>query len=319
MIYGIITESILALVLFILYLRARGQAQLTVERNTAIEQENFALQEENEWLRMEQTALGEQCGQSRNHLESLKEQVQVQSNILQSFTATNKQMEEEAKDRAQKSYEAAAASLAQQYDAQKVQLESIYQQRSQLLLGKIQEEEDKLKDLEDKQLAFIRAKQREEEIEAQKDYYRLVLEEIDVEEIQLLRNIQLQFSKKEAIDKLIWESYYKQPYDLLMSHLFQSGDKVCGIYKITNLENQQAYIGQSVDIKERFRQHIKSALTSGPTTNKLYQQMKKYKPENFTFEILEVVPRDKLNERETYWIDFYKTKEYGLNGTRGGS
>ena len=47
MIYGIITESILALVLFILYLRARGQAQLTVERNTAIEQENLAIQEEN--------------------------------------------------------------------------------------------------------------------------------------------------------------------------------------------------------------------------------------------------------------------------------
>ena len=28
---------------------------------------------------------------------------------------------------------------------------------------------------------------------------------------------------------------------------------------------------------------------------------------------------EKLNERETYWIEFYKTKEVGLNITRGGA
>jgi hypothetical protein len=47
--------------------------------------------------------------------------------------------------------------------------------------------------------------------------------------------------------------------------------------------------------------------------------MKKYGPENFTFEILETVERAKLNERESYWIDFYKTKEFGMNGTKGNS
>ena len=38
---------------------------------------------------------------------------------------------------------------------------------------------------------------------------------------------------------------------------------------------------------------------------------------NFTFEILEEVPRSDLNDREAYWIGFYKTKEFGLNGTKG--
>ena len=47
--------------------------------------------------------------------------------------------------------------------------------------------------------------------------------------------------------------------------------------------------------------------------------MKKYGPENFTFEVLEIVDRTKLNEREVYWIDFYKTKDYGMNGTKGGA
>lgn len=117
---------------------------------------------------------------------------------------------------------------------------------------------------------------------------------------------------------MIWEVYYKPAFDALTGKIFPV-EKVCGIYKITCLVNKQAYIGQSVDIKERFRQHIKSGLSHSVTANKLYQEMYKQGPENFTFEILEQVPRDKLNERETYWIDFYKTKEVGFNATKGGA
>jgi hypothetical protein len=35
--------------------------------------------------------------------------------------------------------------------------------------------------------------------------------------------------------------------------------------------------------------------------------------QNFTFELIEEVPKDKLTEREKYWITFYGSKEYGLN------
>jgi len=41
--------------------------------------------------------------------------------------------------------------------------------------------------------------------------------------------------------------------------------------------------------------------------------MKEFGPENFTFEIVEVCPRAKLNEREDYWQDFYKAKEFGYS------
>ena len=40
-------------------------------------------------------------------------------------------------------------------------------------------------------------------------------------------------------------------------------------------------------------------------------------PENFTFEILEKVEKDELKERESYYIDFYDSKNYGLNTVRG--
>lgn len=35
--------------------------------------------------------------------------------------------------------------------------------------------------------------------------------------------------------------------------------------------------------------------------------------ENFTFEIIEECSRAELNEREDFWQDFYKVKEWGYS------
>lgn len=45
--------------------------------------------------------------------------------------------------------------------------------------------------------------------------------------------------------------------------------------------------------------------------------MEKDGVQNFTFELLEEVPKDKLTEREKYWINFYDSKSYGLNMREG--
>lgn len=41
--------------------------------------------------------------------------------------------------------------------------------------------------------------------------------------------------------------------------------------------------------------------------------MKKFGPEAFMFEILEECNRNKLDEREDYWQDFYRVKEFGYS------
>lgn len=165
---------------------------------------------------------------------------------------------------------------------------------------------------------YIEAKKREEEKAAAIEFYKLNLSKTALEDIELLRSIQTKFSNKEAIDKIIWESYVKSAYDKLIINLFKlSKEKACGIYKITNLKNDKAYIGQSLHIQERFRQHIKKGLSYTPNTNKLYQEMQSTGIENFSFEVLDQCPQSQLNERELYWIDFYKTKEYGLNTVKG--
>ena len=39
--------------------------------------------------------------------------------------------------------------------------------------------------------------------------------------------------------------------------------------------------------------------------------------ENFTFELLEECSKDELNEKEKFYIELYKSYDYGLNSTRG--
>ena len=53
--------------------------------------------------------------------------------------------------------------------------------------------------------------------------------------------------------------------------------------------------------------------------NKLYIAMFKDGVENFSFELLEKCDKNELNEREIYWIDFYRSQEHGYNMTKGGS
>ena len=92
----------------------------------------------------------------------------------------------------------------------------------------------------------------------------------------------------------------------------------CGIYKITNLINNKCYIGQSVNIENRW-QHHRSA--SRCETNECYnyplqKAMRKYGLENFSFEILEECKVEELDQKEKYYIQFYQSLENGYNQVR---
>ena len=96
-------------------------------------------------------------------------------------------------------------------------------------------------------------------------------------------------------------------------------ESVCGIYKITNLLTEQVYIGQSVNVADRWKQHCKCGLgIDASVTNKLYNAMQKYGVWNFSFELLEQVhQRNLLNEKEKFWIDMYQSNKFGYNSTKG--
>ena len=170
-----------------------------------------------------------------------------------------------------------------------------------------------LTELREKVSTAVAAAKREEEKKSEKDFYRLVLPDSDLQEIACLRQVEPFLRDKEALNKVIWKVYYEKPYTDLVGRVIGSGVKI-GIYKITNLENQMCYVGQAVNIADRWRQHIKRGVgAETPTRNKLYPAMASVGLHNFTFEIIEECDRTLLNEREDYWQDYFKAKEFGYS------
>lgn len=158
---------------------------------------------------------------------------------------------------------------------------------------------------------------RAKEVEEQQDFYRIQLDPNDKDDVEILRSIAPRLRHPEAINKVIWTGYYQKPLAELRKRLLINGD-ISGVYKITRLKTNEIYIGQTTSIDKRWQEHVKSALGVGTlASSQLHRVMAADGAENFTFEILEEVPKDKLRERESYYIDFYDSKTYGLNSVTG--
>ena len=95
-----------------------------------------------------------------------------------------------------------------------------------------------------------------------------------------------------------------------------------GIYKITNKINGKSYIGQSIDIDRRIKEHIRG-LNKGYGHNPYFQYAwDKYGENNFEISILEEIDNvNYLDEKEIYYISKYKSNDrnYGYNITAGGN
>lgn len=154
-------------------------------------------------------------------------------------------------------------------------------------------------------------------IEEQQDFYRIQLQPESIRDIQILEEIKPKLSKFDSLDKLIYDIYIKKPTDEMIKRVLE-GRAPCGIYKITRIKTGEIYIGKSTDIKTRWQQHTKSAFHCGTISHSiLHTTIERDGVENFTWELLEEVPKDKLGEREKHWIEFYDSKKYGLNERNG--
>lgn len=173
--------------------------------------------------------------------------------------------------------------------------------------------EVQLKELRSVVDAAVEASRRKLEEEEKENFYRLILTETDINEIKRLREVLPYIKDAEALNKVIWTIYYQKPYTDLIGRIF--GDKKpCGIYKITNLQNQMSYVGQSVNVPERWRQHIKRGIgAEPPTRNKLYPAMLAIGVENFSFEFIEECEKSQLDQREQFWQQYFHTKDFGYS------
>lgn len=100
---------------------------------------------------------------------------------------------------------------------------------------------------------------------------------------------------------------------------YRTSDALCGVYKIVNNVNKKVYIGQSINIKARWKDHINSLNRKDSHCTILQRAWDKYGEENFSFEILELCPEDMLDEIETKYIDIYDSCNKGYNIESGGN
>lgn len=87
-----------------------------------------------------------------------------------------------------------------------------------------------------------------------------------------------------------------------------------GIYRIINRYNNKCYVGQSIHLGTRMKQHF-SELKAGVHKNKRMQEDYNRHREYFNFEIIEYCELAELAAEEAYWCDYYHTfdKGYGYN------
>jgi group I intron endonuclease len=89
------------------------------------------------------------------------------------------------------------------------------------------------------------------------------------------------------------------------------------VYLITNLINDNKYVGQTVmQLNKRWLAHIQESKTY--SERPLYRAINKYGIENFKIKILEECNEDVLSDREIYWIEKLNTYHNGYNATTGG-
>lgn len=92
------------------------------------------------------------------------------------------------------------------------------------------------------------------------------------------------------------------------------------IYIIRNTVNDKVYVGQThVSIKLRFQNHLSAARRGLDYV--IGKAIRKYGEDKFYVELLEECLIEELNEREKYWIKFFKATDnrFGYNMSIGGN
>lgn len=157
-----------------------------------------------------------------------------------------------------------------------------------------------------------------EKEQQEKQFYCIQIPELEREDIHfLLTTVSPQVRNKDIIPKLVWSEYIQKPTQDLMKRV--GIEDAPGIYKITNTKTNKCYIGKSTKVRQRLIDHIKGAVgISTIADQRIHHAMLDEGLWNWTFEKICDCEKDELNEKEKYYISFFKSQEWGYNIMSGG-
>ena len=133
----------------------------------------------------------------------------------------------------------------------------------------------------------------------------------------LLTTVSQKVQHPDIINKLVWAEYVKPYIDETFKRVGITDEP--GIYKLTNLDSGKAYIGKSTNIKKRIADHFKSSIGIKTIADQaVHHAILETGFWNWSIEYIIYCDKDELNDLEKYYIDFFKTQDFGYNKNAGG-
>lgn len=306
MIYLTIILLVICVILSLLLFKKVKVDEETNELNNKLAYENLDLTKQNKELQNQKEFLNAEIIKSKEQISKIANTVIEQSNQLHDIKEKNEQI-------AQSAYENYVKVLELSYTKE----EELYDEHIADLKADIQNIQNDLDKIKETRVAAHEALLKEQEVKDNKDNYRLLPSQSDLNDARRLELVKRELNKPRILSMLIWQTYWQPIAKKQFPTILQSKTK-CGIYKITNTITDECYIGQSVDIYKRWSEHCKCGLgIDTPPGNKLYKAIQEYGLENFTFELLIECSQSELNSKEKYFIELYQADVYGYNGTGG--
>lgn len=296
-----------------------------------LKQNNRKLKEENEKLLKSNLDLSSQVRIKREEKDFLEKSIQriisekenLTSQLVQIQSSINEartNAEQEARKHMCAYFEVLESNYLlkeKEFDDNVNHLNKTFLQEKERLDEIFKQEKAELDKIKATRAAAIEANLREEEIKNKRSFYCLQLSPRTINDIDILEKTKLQLTNPRVLSMLIWSTYFQKDMTALCNRILGT-DTVTGIYKITNQENGKCYIGQSVDVSKRWKDHAKCGLgIDAPLGNQLYNDMQTYGIWKFSWELLEQCPREQLNEKERYYINLYQSQDFGYNSTKG--
>lgn len=308
----IIILSILLVGTLVYAFHEHKQARERIEVNNEIKECNAKLER-----RLEELSVQEQ---------SIKQTMERDLQSLKSIKAATSDALEAQQQMSQKAFENYCDVLetkyqekAEEFDNMSLQLDAAYDALQDRILAEIKVQESELEKIKATRAALIKAQIKEKQIQENIDFYCLTLPVNDRDDIQRLEKVKKDLHNPRILSMLIWQTFFQKNMTTLCNNVL--GTKtVTGIYKITNLNTNMCYIGQAVDVANRWKEHAKCGLgIDTPAGNKLYAAMIEEGIWNFSWELLESCERALLDEKEKYYIGVYQASEFGYNSNKGNS
>lgn len=299
-----------------------------IQQNNTIEEKNKELRQISESLKIEKIMVSNQLNDLQNEHKREKERLRDLQDTINTTIDNQSQLAQTAYENYCKNLENKKRIKEQEILESEEWLNKALEKHQEEVLNnmeildsKYKKEKDKIEEdleqLKATRAAIIQANIKEKEIEENSTFYCLTISEIDKADIKMLENIKPQLNKPRVLSMLIWSTFFQKPMTTLCNNIIGTST-VTGIYKITNQVTKECYIGQSVDISKRWKDHAKCGLgIDTPAGNKLYKAMQTYGIWNFSWEVLEQCSKDLLDEKEKYYIELYDSYNYGYNSNTG--